>query len=248
MRQFCHKCVLLIVFFPVTVLGGMPAPLPTPFTKDAYPHSGSLEPWIDQRLQALSFFIMALLCCTLGVKWLWNLARHDWPQLPALTFGRSLLFTVIWGLVAIVVLTMISGARELMTPGAWRKQSWTYKLAADSSEPHFRSKRRAGLEQLRLALLQYAALNDGNYPPSRTDLRADWNVPAHPGFEFLYRAGVRPSSNGELVIYEPETGDAERFVLLSNGMIGTMRTPEIEAIIKTASPNDNSTQKTEGFE
>lgn len=220
------------------LFAGMPAPLPTPYTKDKFPHAAALDPWVDERLQALSFFVVALLFCAAGVRWLWNLARHDWPQLPALTYPRALAFTLLWGLVAIVILTMISGARELMTPGAWRKQGWTYKLAAAAPppEPHFREKRRAGLEQLRLALLQYAAVNGGIYPAAQDGVAAEWSVPAHPGFEFLYRPSVQPSSAGELLIFEPELGDDERFVLLSNGLIGTMRTPEIEAALYAREP------------
>lgn len=38
---------------------------------------------------------------------------------------------VLWGLLFIVVLAMISGARELMTPGAWEKQGATYRLAGE---------------------------------------------------------------------------------------------------------------------
>jgi hypothetical protein len=31
----------------------------------------------------------------------------------------------------LLVLTMISGARELMTPGAWEKKGFTYQLVRD---------------------------------------------------------------------------------------------------------------------
>jgi hypothetical protein len=238
MRWLHRFLTALIALVPTaSLMAGMPAPLPTPFTKEAYPHADALDPWVDERLQALSFFVAALLACAAGVRWLWNLARHDWPALPALTYRRSLAFTLLWGLAAVVILTMISGARELMTPGAWRKQGWTYKLeAAQPMTPHFRAERRAGLEQLRVAVLQYAALNQGNYPKTADGLVADWKIPAHPGFEFLYRPGVQPSAAGELLIFEPELGDDERFVLLSNGMIGTMRTPEIEAALQPKEP------------
>ncbi|MEX2173364.1 MAG: hypothetical protein WD872_03320 [Pirellulaceae bacterium] len=37
----------------------------------------------------------------------------------------------LWGLLFVIVLTMISGARELMTPGAWEKQGLTYKLRTE---------------------------------------------------------------------------------------------------------------------
>ena len=35
---------------------------------------------------------------------------------------------VVWGSLFVLVLTMISGARELMTPGAWKKDGITYVL------------------------------------------------------------------------------------------------------------------------
>jgi hypothetical protein len=34
----------------------------------------------------------------------------------------------LWGLLFLLILTMISGARELMTPGAWEKHGSTYEL------------------------------------------------------------------------------------------------------------------------
>lgn len=227
-----RRCFMGVNFaVPTAAFAGMPATLPTPFTKDKYPHVESLNPLVDERLQALSFFLLVFFLSAACVKWLWNFARHDWPNLPRLTYKRALGFTFIWGLVAIVVLTMISGARELMTPGAWRKQGWTYKLpAATPEEPHFRKQRRASLEQLRLALMSHAALHDGNFPAEAGNVDAQWAIPAHPGFEFMYRTGQRPSSSGNLLVFEPEIGEVERFVLLTNGMIGTMRTSEIEAI------------------
>ena len=53
---------------------------------------------------------------------------HLFPNLPKLNFWRALGLTVLWGLLFMVVLTMISGGRELMTPGAWDRQGATYKL------------------------------------------------------------------------------------------------------------------------
>jgi hypothetical protein len=44
------------------------------------------------------------------------------------SFGRAVAGVFLWGLLFIIVLTMISGARELMTPGAWEKQGVTYRL------------------------------------------------------------------------------------------------------------------------
>ena len=219
-----------------TVWAGMPAPLPTPFTADKFPHSDELSPWVDERLQALSFFVVATLFVAAMVRWLWNVFRRDWPSLPALTYRGALTATLIWGLVSIVVLTMISGARELMTPGAWRKQGWTYRLESSAAtEPHARAQRRERLEVLRVALLKYAAMHSGRYPDDPKELGENWAIPAHPGFEYLYRSGQTASSNSAgVLVFEPEVGDSSRYVLLVNGMMGMMRTPELEATLSHA--------------
>jgi hypothetical protein len=72
---------------------------------------------------------MGLLVAALVVQLAWNFARRDFDRLPRLSYPRALSVVVLWGLLFIVVLTMISGARELMTPGAWQKKGWTYELA-----------------------------------------------------------------------------------------------------------------------
>jgi hypothetical protein len=80
-------------------------------------------------LQAFSFFVVGLFVCAWAVKGLWQVLRKDLAWLPPLSYGRSVSLVLLWGFLFVVVLTMISGARELMTPGAWRKQGWTYRLA-----------------------------------------------------------------------------------------------------------------------
>ena len=47
--------------------------------------------------------------------------------------GKALGVVFLWGLLFVLVLTMISGARELMTPGAWEKKGLTYRLTDDPS-------------------------------------------------------------------------------------------------------------------
>lgn len=230
----CHW-VMLSLLVTTPVWAGMPSPLPTPYTKEAFPHSDALSPWVDERLQALSFFVVSVLACAWLVRVLWSGLRRDWPALPALTYRGALAGTLLWGLVFVVVLTMISGARELMTPGAWRKSGWTYQLAdkkVGSQEPHFRNLRREKLESLRLALLRHAATHGGDFPSQPAELDESWAIPAHPGFDFLYRPGLRADGDGaQILAFEPEIGDDERFVLLANGMIGTMRTAELEAAL-----------------
>jgi hypothetical protein len=81
-----------------------------------------------QRFQAISFFLMGIFVSTFVVKFLWNFVAKDFPRLPKLTFLRALSVVLLWGLLFVIVLTMISGARELMTPGAWKKEGLTYTV------------------------------------------------------------------------------------------------------------------------
>src|SRR6185369_14768900 len=135
---------------------------------------------------------------------------------------------VLWGLLFIVVLTMISGARELMTPGAWRKQGWTYKLASASTLPNSQEEIRHALEDLRQALWHYAAIHDGKFPPpdsSAIDPNL-WEIPGWPGLRFLYIAGRHAEAAGQLLVYSPELDGDNRPVLMTNGMIGHLRSTE----------------------
>lgn len=80
------------------------------------------------RIDSISFFLVLVLLLALLVKLLWNYLGKDFPKLPRMTYPKALAAVVLWGFVFLLVLTMISGARELMTPGAWEKQGATYKL------------------------------------------------------------------------------------------------------------------------
>jgi hypothetical protein len=109
---------------------GMPTPLPIDVPRFLRVNDTAYE-----RLQAISFFLMAFLACAAVVMLLWNYVRRDFPALPRLSFGKATAGLVLWGLLFVIVLTMISGARELMTPGAWEPDGVTYRLRdKDKSE------------------------------------------------------------------------------------------------------------------
>ncbi len=78
--------------------------------------------------EAISFFIAMLLFVALAVKLLWNSLQKDFQKLPRISYLRALAGTALWGLLFLLILTMISGAREIMTPGAWEKHGATYEL------------------------------------------------------------------------------------------------------------------------
>lgn len=80
------------------------------------------------RVQGISFFIVIILLVAWGVRYLWNYLRRDFPRLPLLGFRRALALVVLLGLCFDIVLLMVAGTRELMTPGAWEKHGATYQL------------------------------------------------------------------------------------------------------------------------
>lgn len=87
------------------------------------------------RLEALSFFVAGFFLAALGVKWLWNHLASEFTMLPRISYGKALGLLTLWGLLFVLVLTMISGARELMTPGAWERDGTTYKLRETPTSP-----------------------------------------------------------------------------------------------------------------
>ena len=80
------------------------------------------------RIDAISFFLLVLLLSAWGVQRLWNALAKDFVRLPTMSYKRALGVITLWGFLFVLVLTMISGARELLTPGAWEKNGATYKL------------------------------------------------------------------------------------------------------------------------
>ena len=84
------------------------------------------------RLSTISFFLVVLLALAFVIKLLWNYLARDFRRLPRMTYPKAVAAVLLWGLVFLIVLTMISGARELLTPGAWEKQGATYKLKEEA--------------------------------------------------------------------------------------------------------------------
>ena len=118
-RKSRHWLLLLAILLSTNpAMAGMPYP-PT------------LTDLSQLRVEAISFFLFILLASAGLVRLLWNGLRSSFPRLPRLSYVRSIALVMLWGLLFIVVLAMISGARELMTPGAWEKQGATYRLTGE---------------------------------------------------------------------------------------------------------------------
>jgi hypothetical protein len=179
------------------------------------------------RLQAISFFLLCFLLCAWFVQRLWNAVRVDFPRLPYLSYKRASGLVALWGLLFLLVLSMISGARELMTPGAWHKQVLTYKLAdelpaAKSLAASEEIERRQALDRLRAALWTYAHEHGGKLPADNAKSAIPtefWSVPGGAGMKYVYEPGRIAGDGARVVAFEPGIFGKERLVLLSSGEI-----------------------------
>lgn len=179
------------------------------------------------RLEDLSFFVALLLVCAFLFRLLWNHAFKGFQFVPRLGYLQSLCLSVLLGLAMLVVLTMISGIREVLSPGVWRRQGSSYRLNDPAQEPV----RKRSLESLRTALFEYARTHEGRFPPH--DFVPEipdklWESPDQNGTHYLYTGGFTTNDvNALLAIEGPVFGDA-RFVLTITGQIQKLSSEEIE--------------------
>lgn len=194
------------------------------------------------RVQSISFFLLVFVLCALAIQFIWNRLRSDFSNLPRLSFFKALGVMALWGSLFVLVLTMISGARELMTPGAWKKDGLTYTPAdapgaSDSPASDFReAERQLALERLRVLLWSYAEAHDGRFPVDQDDAaipESAWRVPDSSGMRYLYLNDQRiDAGQGHPLAFEPGLFDAPRFVLLTNGAIQAMPADQIARELK----------------
>jgi hypothetical protein len=187
------------------------------------------------RLQTLSFFLVVFLLSALVIRWAWNALRGDFPRLPRLSYPKALGLVALWGVLFLLVLTMISGARELMTPGAWKRDGLTYTLddrKAPTPEPSDQE-RMTRLKGLYAVLAAHAARQDGQYPPAETASipAGEWKT-AHPsGMRFRYVPGRTVRDAGKVLAYEPELFGEVRLVLFADGEVRRMTSAELAPLL-----------------
>jgi hypothetical protein len=208
------------------IFAGMPNPIVLTLTE-----GGRL------RIQAISFFLFGFLLSAGLIQLLWNYLRRDFSRLPRLTYFKSLGLVTLWGLVFVLVLTMISGARELMTPGAWEPQGATYRLKKKNEETEepvasgpTERERENKLQRLRAALWTYARQHTGKFPPDQTvsEIAPEcWQTADLSKVPYVYVPGQQADQGTAPLAYEPEMGEAPRLVLLTNGAIRLMSSAEI---------------------
>ena len=141
----------------------------------------------------LSTVVVAMLLATIVLNLSWNALAKS-TTLPALSFGKTAILTVLLGMLFFLVLVMISGSRELLTPGAWQPSglvshltdtpadkpydplkiktppqdlvSSTMLVPKDESPESLRAVRKESLVRLRAALWNYADDHGGDFPES----------------------------------------------------------------------------------
>ncbi len=192
------------------------------------------------RLQSISFFLVVFLVSALVVRWIWNGLANDFTRLPRLSYPKAIGLVCLWGLLFLLVLTMISGARELMTPGAWKKDGLTYTLNDDTKLPEERAspgptedERKQKLTTLFGALATYAVSHDGNYPPRNDTAVAKplWQTPHASGMEYVYLPNRTTRDPGRVLACEPELFGEWRLVLFTNGDVRRMTSAEISPLL-----------------
>lgn len=190
------------------------------------------------RLQTLSFFLLVLVLCTVGVRLIWNHLAGEFPGLPRLTFKAAAGAVVLWGLVFMLVLTMISGARELMTPGAWERDGLTWRLTHPPGEPPEPKEdtfaaddwnstrqlewRRDSLNRMWALLWQHALQHNEEFPTmAEFDRLPDETrqVAGRAGIYYRYVPGRTADGRSEILLYEPEVSGSSRLALRVDGTI-----------------------------
>ena len=210
-----------ILSWPSVCLAGMPSLAPV------------LTDWGLLRLSTISFFLVVILSATVAVRWLWNGLAADFSRLPRLSYRNALAAVLLWGLALAVVLTMIAGARELLTPGAWQKDGLLYKVAAPwPSEPATDplAERRENLQRLQIAPWRYAGQHGGRFPANVGELNGGdslWEAPGGAGMHYFYVAGLKAGAAADLLVCEPAVHGDERLVLYTNGELATLPSSEI---------------------
>jgi hypothetical protein len=182
------------------------------------------------RLEDISFFGFLLLVATLGIRFLWNYLAKDFVRLPRLSFPKALSLTALLSLLMLLILVMISGAREILTPGAWSRQASHYRLNDVGND----EERQQEIGALRASLMQYAHNHDGHFPPH--DYVADipsrvWEAPDSTGTRYIYVGGLTLAQTNALLVCEPQNFGDERLVIFADGNIQKLKTAEIHRLM-----------------
>lgn len=221
---------MIFTWLPPIVFAGMPSPqlVVTELGK--------------RRLEEISFFVLCFFLGAAVFRLLWNLVQKDIPWWPRLSYRGTLGLLCVWGCLLTVVLSLISGARELMTPAAWRPTGITYQVApggeSEIVDLNQREERSSRLETLRKMLWKYAAEHQGEFPSKAEELKTipDSYWIAVPGTRLKYIYTPVATALGEFspLVTEPEFFDDGQLVLKRNGEV--ISTKRVLEMVKEAQP------------
>lgn len=210
--------IIPLLLVPNVVYAGMP--------------SFTLTDMANVRLSTISFFLFIYFVSSFILYALWNYLRKDFKKLPVLSFKKALAFIFLWGLAFHLVLVMIAGTRELMTPQAWQKAGIIHKLSPDSFQ-QLMDIRRHKLDQLKKALWLFAKKNEGYFPPTKTipEIPSETWMTPRGKLQYIYIENLKVNKALQPLAYETNEYGEERMVLFTNGMIELLPINSIQAMI-----------------
>ena len=234
--------VAFVVSLPANLWAGMP--------------TVTLSDVARMRLSTISFFCLGFLLAAQVTRWAWNRLATEILWLPKLSYRLALVLVGAWGMAFVLVLTMISGARELMTPAAWERSGATYRLAdgrapaavadaANATEMAAKrsrhdstgmtGERQSKLDRLGKELEQSAAANNGRFPGSFVEAGISDDLaglPSVPKMNYVYPAAGRIWRQGILVVYEPNVFGDEVWAYLAGGMTARMTIDDLQDLLE----------------
>lgn len=191
-----------------------------------------LSDFAEMRLELISVFLFGILVSAFVVKSTWNGFRKDFTSLPEISYGKSFSLVCLWGLLFVIVLTMISGARELMTPGAWIKKGNTYALNSEAvtapadtppvTDEVTNARRQMNLELMWEILKEDGVLKQETFPEKGEQLpipQRMWEVPETRGLKYVYVPSLGDDHGSRVLLAEPEFFENGRYVLWKEGQI-----------------------------
>jgi hypothetical protein len=196
------------------------------------------------RLSTISFFLFTYLAASWGIWGLWNWLQTDFDRLPRLSFTKALALVFLWGLAFHLILVMIAGTRELMTPEAWEKAGVIHKLSPDKFE-QLVEMRRYNLQRLKNQIWPIAEKNQGKFPTKQELLAISPDIFLDPtgqsAYNYLEGLSITVNSPPSVLAYEPDSYGQERMVLFTNGSIELFSFTGIQKLMEN---NINQTQPT----
>ncbi|MGK0190758.1 MAG: hypothetical protein ACI9R3_006588 [Verrucomicrobiales bacterium] len=223
MKRHCHGLILFGSAVGLLLCSDATAGMTTYGLSDLY----------RLRLEELSFFIVLLVMCTALFRFLWNLVARDLSSIPSLNWRQATGLSLLVGVLMLLVLTMISGIREVLTPEAWRKQGSSYRLSSIDREPV----RKRTIEELRWALMASADANNGQFPEHDFTNRIPdrfWRAPDEYASRYIYfRGKSKPVANGpvEILALEPANFGDERYAIFTSGEVRKLTNKEVDALL-----------------